>query len=63
MFVLIRNKGRLYRIPRIPYESDEEAMDRAWYIALHCTDVNNLTQVESQASRVVYEKYYGMKYD
>lgn len=63
MFVVVRHKGRLYRVPRIPFESDEQAMDRAWYIALHCEDPNKLLQVESEAGRWIYEKYYGMKYD
>lgn len=65
-FVIVYHNGKLFRIERIPFETDEQAYDRAWYVALHANESNQLNksfkQQLSEASRWVNEKYLGMKY-
>jgi len=33
MFHTLRYKGRMYRIPAVPFETQERLADRAWYVA------------------------------
>jgi hypothetical protein len=33
LYVSIRHNGHLIKVPKAPYETEEKAYDRAWYIA------------------------------
>ena len=33
LYVSIRHDGNLIKVPKAPYETEEKAYDRAWYIA------------------------------
>ena len=61
-YVIIRDAGKIYKIRKAPYETDEKAMDRAWYIS----KINDTTMssFEKEALSHIWanKKYYGMTY-
>jgi hypothetical protein len=61
-YVIIRNAGKIYKIRKSPYETDEKAMDRAWFIS-KIIDTNISTFEKESLSHIwANEKYYGMSY-
>jgi hypothetical protein len=60
-YAVIRYEGKLVKVVKQPFESEEQAKDRAWYIAKHClSDPLVLREVKSR--QWANEKFYGMKY-
>lgn len=55
--MLLKTKGKFYRVPRAPYETDEQAMDRVWYIAKQEGPMNI-----AESLKWSYEKYLKVKY-
>ena len=62
-FVTIRNAGKIYKIRKTPYETDDKAYDRAWYI-MKCSDIDDIisNEKETLSHKWANEKYYGMTY-
>lgn len=56
-FVLLKTKGKFYRVPRAPCETDEQAMDRVWHIAKQDGPMNI-----PESLKWSYEKYLKVKY-
>jgi hypothetical protein len=59
--VVVIHRGRLFRIPKIPFETEEQAYVRAWYIAQHYGEQPYAT-LQSTASQNMYKQFYGMQY-
>lgn len=60
---IVRDRGVVYRIAKTPFEENDLAAERAWFIAkLHPT-AKEMPKVWSRSCRYVNEKYLGMKYD
>ena len=60
--VVIRYNGFMYKIPKAPFETEERALDRAWYIAKHCDSSLSQEEVISRSFIWANEKYFGMIY-
>lgn len=62
-YVIIRNDGKIYKVRKTPYETNEKGYDRAWYIM---KNNDNLTEIslekETESHKWSNEKYYGMIY-
>lgn len=58
-YAILRHNGKLYRIQKQPFETEEQAMDRLWYIVNNEGDVS---KVILQSLQWMYEKYYKVKY-
>ena len=61
-FVIIRYKGRIHKIRKAPYESDEYATLRAWYIVKELPDSMTMIEKESRSQIWINIKYFGMIY-
>lgn len=61
--VVVVYQGRLWRIPKGPFESDERAYDRAWWIAKH-RDAHTmaLRELVSRSHMWANQKYFRMDY-
>lgn len=64
-FVVLKHRGRIYRVEKLPMESQEQAMDRAWYIATRlATDAEaKYEDVCFDSFKWVYTKYLQVSYD
>jgi hypothetical protein len=66
VFVVLKHRGRIYRVEKLPFESQEQAMDRAWYIATRlATDAKaeaNYENVCFDSLKWVYTKYLHVSY-
>jgi hypothetical protein len=60
-YVVIRIHSKIYKIRKSPYESDEKATYRAWYITT-LPDTMSLCEKECRSQIWANEKYYGLKY-
>lgn len=63
--VVILYQGRVYRIPKVPFETEEQAQDRAWYIAQKHTDpavTSSFAEIVSESFETMYTKFYHIKY-
>lgn len=60
---VLRYRGKMYRIEKLPYETQEQVMDRLWYIIKHM-DTDHLTYEDAyhRSLQWVYEKYLKVKY-
>lgn len=60
--VVVRFKGRFVRVRVGPYESEERAMSRAWWVAHHALDkgVDERECLSMMWANATYDK---MKYD
>ena len=62
-FVIIQNGGKIYKIRKTPYETDEKAYDRGWYIMkLNDTQEPISHEKETLSHKWANEKYYGITY-
>jgi hypothetical protein len=59
---MIRCNGYLWKVHRIPQETEEMAQDRAWYIARNMKPNAPRTEKEALSRQWANEKYYQMKY-
>jgi hypothetical protein len=64
-FVVLRHRGRIYRVEKLPFESQEQAMDRTWYIATRlATDAEaKYESVCFDSLKWVYTKYLQVSYN
>ena len=76
LHVSIRHAGNLIKIQKAPYETEEKAYDRAWYIAKKLINANGVTinnknttnptpsweEISSLSHIWANEKYLSMKY-
>ena len=60
-YAIVKHKGKIYRILKQPFETNEQAMDRAWYIATHAEETVSLLDLEQRSLQWMYEKYLGCK--
>ena len=65
MYENIKYNGKIYRIEKLPYETNEQVMDRGWYI------INKLNSNQEQLDydtiyadslKWIHEKYIKVKY-
>lgn len=68
-YCIVRYHGRIYRVPKALFETEERAQDRAWYVARKLDNWINgpVDQVEYEAilneSHIyVNKKYFHMEY-
>ena len=61
MYAIVKYQGRIFRIPKQPFETQEQAMDRAWYIATNYQESTPFSQQENRSLQWMYEKYLGCK--
>lgn len=59
---MIKHNGYLWKVRRVPHESEEVAQDRAWYIAKHMKPNDSIFRKETLSRQWANEKYYQMKY-
>jgi len=55
-YCILRKQGKIYRIVKAPYETNEQAMDRLWYISSHPE-----ATIEDSL-KWIYQKYLKIKY-
>jgi len=60
-YVIVRSNGHIFKIRKAPYESDEKATDRAWYIT-KLPDTMSSYEKECRSHMWANEKYYGLIY-
>ena len=67
-FVTVKYNNKIYKIRKSPQENDEEAYDRAWYIATmqnrdQSQEKVDLLEKECLSHIYVNQKYYNIKYE
>lgn len=64
MPAIVIYKGVAYTVPRVPFETDEQVFDRAWWIAQKMPPTEAAFQEAWNASLVwMHEKYFGVTYN
>ena len=63
MFSTVRYRGKIWRVQKQMYESEEQAKDRAWFIAKELPESMDPIEKESRSRMWANEKYFGMKYE
>lgn len=53
---ILRKDGRIYRIKKAPFETNDQATERLWFIA------NNPGKTNEDSLKWMYEKYIGVRY-
>lgn len=61
-YVTVRCKDIIYKVQKAPYETDDKAYDRAWYIATRLSGESDWMAKESLSHIWANDKYFGMKY-
>jgi hypothetical protein len=61
-YTVLKHEGKIYRIPKLPFETQEQSMDRVWYIVKHLEDPSDMKRILDQSFQWVYEKYLKVKY-
>lgn len=59
---MIKHNGYIWKVRRLPLESEEMAQDRAWYIAKNMKPDDSVFRKEALSRQWANEKYYQMKY-
>lgn len=64
MYANIKYNGKIYRIKKLPYETNEQVMDRGWYIINKINNDNSLNydNVYAESLKWIHEKYIKVKY-
>lgn len=58
-FGVVRMNGKLYKVDKVPYETDERLQERAWF----CARKNSVDDATITDSHIwINQKYFGMKY-
>lgn len=57
-----RYGGNIYRIPMMPYESEQIASERSWYIAKNSSHGLATNELYDQSKRHVLSKVHGIVY-
>lgn len=55
-YCILRKQGKIYRIKKAPFETNEQAMDRLWFLSSH------QEASVSDSLKWVYQKYLKVKY-
>lgn len=60
----IKYNGKIYRIEKLPFETQEQVMDRLWYIVknLQSDSIEEYKSVLTDSIQQIYEKYLKVKY-
>lgn len=61
MYAIVKYQGKIFRISRQPFETNEQVLDRAWYIATNYQEHVPYSQLENRSLQWMYEKYLGCK--
>lgn len=65
-YVYVKYAGNLLKVQKAPYETEEKAYERAWYIAKYLLTGENATKswIEKESLSHIWanEKYLSMKY-
>lgn len=62
-FVIIRSHGNIFRIKKEPFETEEQAGNRAWYIVKRVVeDKEPYDNAYIKSLSWVYRKYLGVSY-
>ena len=66
-YVMVKYGSNLFKVLKAPYETEEKAYDRAWYIAKSLMDTSECEQqtwIEKEGLSHIWanEKYLSMKY-
>ena len=62
----IKHNGKVYRIPKVPFEFDEQAVERGWFIInnqLPIATENDVRVALSKSQMYLNEKRLKMKYN
>jgi len=59
---VLKYNGKIYRVQRQPFETEEQVIDRLWYIVKHENVESKFEEVVSNSLKWMYEKYYKVKY-
>jgi hypothetical protein len=62
MSIVIRYKGRIFKIEKGPFEPSERAADRAWYVVKQLDAGGVVHEVVSDSHKWCNDKYLGMQY-
>ncbi len=55
-YCILRKQGKIYRICKAPFETNEQCMDRLWYLS------SNPDASVEDSLKWVYQKYLKIKY-
>jgi len=55
-YCILRKQGKIYRISKAPFETNEQCMDRLWYLS------SNPDASVEDSLKWVYQKYLKIKY-
>lgn len=58
--VIVRYNGRLWEIEKGPYETEERAYDRAWWLVKRQEPIT--PELIAESFKWANTKYFGMKY-
>ena len=63
-YAILKYGGKMYRVEKQPFESNEQVMDRAWYIAKKMETEKTLTYESacSESLKWLYSKYLKVAY-
>ncbi len=62
-YTIVRYQGRLIRIPKGSFETEERAIDRTWHFAKTWNGQSeSIQQTQMDTFKWANEKYFGMKY-
>lgn len=61
-YVLIRYSGKIYKVEKAPFENEERANDRAWYIAMYTPSNMHWQERVSRSHIWAYKKYDNMEF-
>jgi hypothetical protein len=60
---VVRLNGRIFRVGKTPFETDDRLQDRTWYCALqNPTDEERSHVLVSDSHKWANKKYFNMKY-
>jgi hypothetical protein len=61
-YAVLKYNGKIYRIAKQPFETEEQAMDRVWYIVNNKNKIESFNELVLESLQWMYEKYYKVKY-
>lgn len=62
MITLVRYQGKLWKVYKQPFETEEQAKDRAWYMVTKLAHITSIAERECLSREWANKKYYDMKY-
>lgn len=55
--IALKTNGRIYRVPRMPYEPFAQAYDRGWYIVEKTNGMDKTTPSAEKLHQIVNESF------